>query len=287
MTHFYLTLPSNSSTTFYPENTITNFVTRLHNKISLSEDWEVGLAEIIIPKSWFNVGKGENIEIHCNQCEKVIPEIGVRDKPAQYTIDMRIQAGYYESVETLVTEINSLISKNFSAPVEEWTQNNVTRKIAESEWPKFRYNALNRKVYVTVQKNMMITLSDNLATILGFADRQNPLVSERNRDTNVRSNRASDINMGLNAIYIYCDILEYVSVGDTQAPLLRIIDVEGKHGSTIHKIFDRPRYVPIQKLQFDSLELDLRDDFGKPIPFESGKLIVTLHFRKARSPYML
>lgn len=49
---FYLTLLSNSSQTYFPNNTLSNFRTKLPTKIFLSDDWVVGLAEIS-----FNVAK--------------------------------------------------------------------------------------------------------------------------------------------------------------------------------------------------------------------------------------
>ena len=88
-------------------------------------------------------------------------------------------------------------------------------------------------------------------------------------------------------MYIYCDVLECVPVGDTAAPLLRIVEVNGVAGEMLLIQYDPPRYVPLQKKVFDSIEIDIRDDAGGPIAFDSGKLIVTLHFRRAKDSYFL
>jgi len=48
MSRFCLTLPSNSSMKYYPENTVAQFTTKLNNVIELEVDWEVGLAEISV-----------------------------------------------------------------------------------------------------------------------------------------------------------------------------------------------------------------------------------------------
>src|SRR6218665_3364954 len=42
-----------------------------------------------------------------------------------------------------------------------------------------------------------------------------------------------------------------------------------------------------KKKHFESIEIDIRTDTGKPIPFEYGKVIVTLHFRLRKIPYLL
>jgi len=46
MSWFCLTLPSNSSTQYYPENTVAFYTTKLANMIELEGDWEVSLLEI-------------------------------------------------------------------------------------------------------------------------------------------------------------------------------------------------------------------------------------------------
>jgi len=55
MTRFYVTLPSNSSMDYYPENTVARYTTRLASPIELEGDWEVGLAKMSIPCVVYNV----------------------------------------------------------------------------------------------------------------------------------------------------------------------------------------------------------------------------------------
>ena len=55
MAHFYLVLPSNSSMQFYPNNTITQYKTKLQTAIELTGEWEVALAEMTFPKSWSTI----------------------------------------------------------------------------------------------------------------------------------------------------------------------------------------------------------------------------------------
>ena len=43
---FYLTLSSNSSMKYYPENTLAHYTTVLDQGVDLSGRWEVGLSEI-------------------------------------------------------------------------------------------------------------------------------------------------------------------------------------------------------------------------------------------------
>ena len=55
MSQFYLTLPSNSSMEFYPENTVANFKTRLANPISLEGYWDVALYELQYKRMWYTI----------------------------------------------------------------------------------------------------------------------------------------------------------------------------------------------------------------------------------------
>ncbi|GIY60272.1 uncharacterized protein CDAR_28381 [Caerostris darwini] len=58
---FYLTLPSDSSLHYFPNNKISSFVTQLPSPITLDGKWEVGLAEIIYPHTWYNVNETNNM----------------------------------------------------------------------------------------------------------------------------------------------------------------------------------------------------------------------------------
>jgi len=56
MTHFYVTLPSDSSGYYFPSNTIANFITKLDTPIQLKPDeWEVGLVLKSYPKGCKNI----------------------------------------------------------------------------------------------------------------------------------------------------------------------------------------------------------------------------------------
>ena len=86
---------------------------------------------------------------------------------------------------------------------------------------------------------------------------------------------------GFNSLYVYCDAAEAIPVGDIKAPLLRVVDAAGNFGDVIHRLYTMPQYVSVSKKEFNTLEIDVRDDTGRPVPFEFGKVVATLHFREA------
>ena len=55
----YLTLPNNSSMNYFPNNTLTHYTTKLPKIMDLNGAWEIGLAEILYPHSWYIVKNNE------------------------------------------------------------------------------------------------------------------------------------------------------------------------------------------------------------------------------------
>ena len=115
MTHFYLTLPSNSSEEYFPDNTKTEFTTKLASTIELTNEWEVGLAEIMFPRSWYTVPKaGAVIVVDCRGCDRQwkfdrnwklqhgeeLPE------EEDYMVEIKLRGGFYKTMEEIVQELN-------------------------------------------------------------------------------------------------------------------------------------------------------------------------------------
>src|SRR3989442_9521565 len=99
---------------------------------------------------------------------------------------------------------------------------------------------------------MTIKFSDHLSRILAIEPHKFSDV-----EMTVKSSNTCDIEGGLHAMYAYCDVLECVPVGDTMAPLLRIVEINGQKGEMVHIQYDQPRYVPLQKKEIDSIEVDI------------------------------
>ena len=87
-------------------------------------------------------------------------------------------------------------------------------------------------------------------------------------------------NTNITSIYVYCNIVQPQIVGNTSVPLLRTIPVSENSGDVITKTFTNIQYVPVQTKSFEDIEILLRTHTGDPVPFERGKVIATLYFRK-------
>jgi hypothetical protein len=75
-----------------------------------------------------------------------------------------------------------------------------------------------------------VWFTGELATVLGFD--QDTLIEKK-----TSSPYATDINGGVSSMYVYTDIVDAQFVGDVKVPLLRIVNIEGEYGNTVHASF--------------------------------------------------
>ncbi len=298
---FYMTLPSNSSMMYYPDNTLANYVTKLPQVIELSGEWEVGLAEIQFSKNWFNVHESDRRM-----------SLGVLEDNVLTMYDISPPCGYYAHPQMLVDSINDEIY---------WIE-------ANHKLPRFSYHALTKKVSVKFgsltddEPQVILTMTTSMAEILGFEWGVDPpqvimiqhshskfsmfasdqlrvhgtvtklqlntegMVELTSGTDRYIASKVCDMRRGFHSMFVYCDIVEHEIVGDHKVPLLRTVNVNGDEGEMIDRIYQTVQYVPLQRRQFDTIEIAIKDDTGAAVPFQSGRVIVTLHFRMRKTFYV-
>ena len=240
---FYLTLPSNSSADVYPDNTLNNFTVKLPRNIDLDGQWEVGLVEIQYPHSWYNVQEHEAWLL-------------INTSPVDAPHRTYLKAGMYDNPKKLVQLINIM---NEDVPNH--------RKVL------FLYDDITKKVTLDIEYGANVELSPMLSHMLGL---QHMVYKEGVHE----GSHVIDVDQGFYSLYVYCSLVAPRLVGHTQVPLLRIVAIKGKDGMTITKTYENVHYLPVQQKNFDTVEIDIRDDTGRRVPFERGKVVVTLHFRR-------
>ena len=73
---------------YFTDNKTSNFVTKHPRTLQLDGEWEVGLAEIDYPHTWYNMREGKNsVEIYV---------------PDQWVQEISIQPGYCEKVQDVI-----------------------------------------------------------------------------------------------------------------------------------------------------------------------------------------
>ena len=136
------------------------------------------------------------------------------DRKERFNLEIKIPGGYYESVQTVIREINSSIRKTFID----------FGKLDESIWPVFKYQDSSKRVMFTLPRKTSIFFNKTLMTILGVGSSQIHMMNHSSETVSRFGTEVSDINGGIHSLYIYCDLLESVPVGDIEAPLLRVVD---------------------------------------------------------------
>ena len=266
----------------FPENTLTHYVTKLPDRFDLLGEWEVGLSEIQYPISWYNVSK-EDVQL---EMYHVDPS---SSSGAAAVHDVSPPPGHYDSPDALVKQINATIASKES-------KKNLIR---------FSYNEISKKITITFGPDAklptVLVMSKMFAELAGFslADIKSVLSEHEEKgkeddnwwkikgtaNRSITGSNVCDLQRGFYSLFVYCDVVEHVVVGDVKAPLLRTVNITGKEGLTVNRIFQTVQYVPVQRKQFSTIEIDIRDDTGRPVPFQRGKVIVTLHFRRKRPAY--
>ena len=52
---------------YFPDNKTSNFVTKFSRTLQLDGEWEVGLAEIVYPHTWYNIREEkDSVEIYAS-----------------------------------------------------------------------------------------------------------------------------------------------------------------------------------------------------------------------------
>ena len=254
----------------------------------LNGEWEVSLSEIQFPITWYNLTENER-ELR----------ILMHDSTQQYLQAMvSLPAGHYESPNILVKQINDAI---------------VDIKAAGNSI-RFSYNEISKKIIIAFDKESIYSTSiakfKGLTELLGFKHvtfKENVIPNEQKfklarnvsealpegsdgmvelipkKAYSYTGTNVCDLLNGFYSLYVYCDVVEHVLIGDIKAPLLHTINVNGKKESMVNRIFQTVQYIPVGKKH--TIEIDIRDNAGRKIPFQRGRVIETLHFRLKKPAY--
>ncbi|GFY10027.1 uncharacterized protein TNCV_3699881 [Trichonephila clavipes] len=176
--------------------------------------------------------------------------VSITDKPlvsekVQKTDHMELEVGFYKNSEQLFKSFKHLAFNHLA----------------------------NNKVKVHIPQTSILNLQDGLRDLLGFK------TATLHGGTHI-SDYPLELDGGITEIYVYSDIIESHFVGDTIAPLLRIIPVMSAKEDQIVVNYQRPSYFPLRNNYIDCIEIELKSSSGDGIIFTSGKTLLVLSFRR-------
>ena len=92
----------------------------------------------------------------------------------------------------------------------------------------------------------------------------------------------AEMRGGYHTLFLYSDLVKPSLVGDKYAQILGTISVpnDAKFGDQCVISYTNPIHFPLHVKSFQNISLELRDDAGVLIPFQFGRTIVTLHFKR-------
>lgn len=140
---------------------------------------------------------------------------------------------------------------------------------------KVKFDSHYQKFFVdfNTQKITSLRFSSQLAYILGLP--------EETCTAPGLVDFQPSLNGGIENLYIYAPgLIEHSIVGNRMAPLLKIVKIQGAPGTIIQENVINPEFCKLNEKQISQIIIDIRDDSGRLVKFQSGHCILTLNFRK-------
>ena len=242
MKDIYLYLPSNTKHT---GNTPGEFIVPLAQPYELVGEWEVGLMEIQYARTWYNVPSDQFVQV--GNTTILIPE------------------GIYADIRELIKILNKKIKWGLGGNPPLTVEFNTIETTQKTRL-KIETNDASEELVPDLY------LSKRLSDMLGFVMTGPFSAGDR------KSKYPADIEDGIHNLYVYCDLIEPVAVGNAKVPLLKIVPIQ--KGPIVTTTYSKVFYYLVMRKIFGAVEINIKGDTGEIIPFVGGKSFVTLHFRK-------
>ena len=242
MSDFYITVPSNVKSSAFPDNKTGDFVCALPNHIDF-KSYRIALVELQYPNSWPTVPRSV---------------VGIKHPGSSVPSTFEMPEGKYNSVTDFVDEILKGVRKQNA-------QDHIS----------IHYDSVTMKVNIVVKTvGWELVVTETYANILGFVETIFPKGQYRGK-------RNADLDEGMTALYVYTDIVRPQLVGDTLAPLLRVVAIKGNRDVPyVTEEFRHPRYLEGYGDTTNLIRINISRDDGRTVSFKSGKVIATLHFKR-------
>ena len=301
MTHnrksdFYIYLLSDSSSAYFPQNVTSEFTTKLAQEEILSGQWEVALCNIYYHRTWVNIANSADGKLDIYLYEKLSTgKVQQRKRSVAF-----LERGSYSTPNALI----SAIYEEFKF-IKRWDsqQSDDKKFFALREILEISHNASTNKLSFGIKENkylchsISLKFSKTLLELMGHDEMLDASSSEYkpielvldgvlsdNNDMVARKTLSRPTNMqgGIYNLFCYSSLVQNTTVGDVQAPLLRIVPVRGDVGDYLYETFEDRQYIPLQSTTFNTIEMLIGDRFGNRVKFNHGSapVILVLHFKR-------
>lgn len=301
---FYITLFSNDSMNFFPDNTLSTFENRIPTHLDLTNgDWKVGLSEIYTndylqtdiydKKTAAVISLGQNevwVGSGTNKI-KVIKRMGYTFYPEEKS-QFRFDDWKINLLPTLINNITP--SQGFTrAEVLKEFYNELLVTLSDDAAYKVDYKpvtAANQLKLIRISRSFdqeSFFLKQNteytIPTLIKelFQQKQNiinyrkTIVQLYNRAVETYNDEKSGMVM------VYTDIIQPEIFGNNKIRALRAINIDNCRKQN-NMEFKNVQYVPVEKKIFETIAFNISDQYGKNINFVSNynPTKIVLHFKK-------
>jgi hypothetical protein len=110
------------------------------------------------------------------------------------------------------------------------------------------------------------------------------LIRLNNKLNSFTGDHPYDLSGGFHSLFVYCNIVKPSYVGNTYTQLLRLVEIpsDKKFGDQVLIAYPNTYYIPLLTQEFETIEIDIKAETGETVPFEFGRSILTLHFRRVK-----
>lgn len=264
-----LTLPSDSSMEYFPDNTISRYRVHLPQELEFDGNYEVGLTQFQYPRTWFNVPD------YLTDVKLVVYETSA---PPSHVKMCQIPRGHYACADALIVALNDAIYVGLNELFDGF------ERLSYFTFDPLRKTVTYSSHHADVAFNLVLGLKAELLQRLGFVHSEYPAKKRLFIRDNDTGTAVVDLDGGFKNIYINSDICKPCRVvGHTVQSLLRTVPIQGSVGDMILYEPVTIDWLPLRLNRFRHVEIYLTDDLGRAVRFESGKAIVTVHIRRARA----
>ena len=267
----------------------------LDRAIHLNGDWEMCLSQLYLPRSEVTVFSDCKIEFRYELLPKQSPKTEkdrlwndklkrLRENEKKQTITISIAAGTYDT-EIIIELINQAIQDNEDLQ----TYRQKTKLVLSNGKNFFReipkvIDVQGRTAFQLQEEIKSIGISRELAYLLGFVNHPKhgiPFITMNNSSKHaLLSTHQRPPNGGIFYYFLYCDLIEYQSIGNQRAPLLRITPAVENITSNVKSIqFEHLYYYRVSKDIITHIVPEIRSEFGELVQFKHTDPLYVFHFR--------
>ena len=271
--NFYVQISNNDSADIFPDNSTSNFKSKLPKVINLENKWLLALASVYIPPNIINFSQPMNII----EISKRDGSNNSDDGTNSETVVLPVRR--CTILEDLLTLLNTILGGS-----------------------EILFYKIKGKVNVTIKnsnqnKEYKLKLHIKLACMLGFSQEKIKYESgehvfitflHKNNDKTSKYQFDDVPNLEFSIpswLLLYCDIVSPTNMRHSAVSILKIIPIQNKSIHNLNGVFTEftnLEYFPIQVDSFQTLSFQLRTHDGYFVHFDGNENVqLTLSFQKS------